>query len=120
MEERLALQCDLAGGECVEAHGVGQLGGGGKQDPGAVGKPQLDGGAPGHDDGVRFDAEGRRVGGREGVRVEVFQPLRGGLAGDVAGGELLAERRCKSFEEAIDLCLDAIKKQIDKYKEKRR
>jgi len=28
---------------------------------------------------------------------------------DVAGGELLAERRCKSFEEAIDLCLDAIK-----------
>lgn len=39
---------------------------------------------------------------------------------DVAAGELLAERRCKSFEEAIDLCLDAIKKQIDKYKEKRR
>ncbi len=39
---------------------------------------------------------------------------------DVAGGEHLAERRCKSFEEAIDLCLDAIKKQIDKYKEKRR
>ena len=39
---------------------------------------------------------------------------------DVAGGELLAERRCKSFEEAIDLCLDAIKKQIDKYKERRR
>lgn len=39
---------------------------------------------------------------------------------DVVGGELLAERRCKSFEEAIDLCLDAIKKQIDKYKEKRR
>ena len=39
---------------------------------------------------------------------------------DVAGGELLAERRCKSFEEVIDLCLDAIKKQIDKYKEKRR
>lgn len=34
--------------------------------------------------------------------------------------ELLAERRCKTFEEAIDLCLDAIKKQIDKYKEKRR
>ncbi|HJB85556.1 MAG TPA: ribosome-associated translation inhibitor RaiA [Candidatus Alistipes merdigallinarum] len=38
----------------------------------------------------------------------------------VAGGDLLAERRCKTFEEAIDLCLDAIKKQIDKYKEKRR
>ena len=39
---------------------------------------------------------------------------------DVAGGELLAERRCKSFEEAIDLCLDAIKKQIEKFKEKRK
>ena len=39
---------------------------------------------------------------------------------DVAGDELLAERRCKTFEEAMDLCLDAIKKQIDKYKEKRR
>ena len=38
----------------------------------------------------------------------------------VAGGELRAERRCKTFEEAVDLCLDAIKKQIDKYKEKRR
>ena len=39
---------------------------------------------------------------------------------DVAGGDLLAERRCKTFEEAIDQCLDAIKKQIDKYKEKHR
>ena len=39
---------------------------------------------------------------------------------DVAGGELLAERRCKRFEVAIDICMDAIKKQIDKYKEKRR
>ena len=39
---------------------------------------------------------------------------------DEQGNELLAERRCKTFEEAIDLCLDAIKKQIDKYKEKRR
>ena len=34
--------------------------------------------------------------------------------------ELVAERRCKTFEEAIDQCLDAIKKQIDKYKEKHR
>lgn len=39
---------------------------------------------------------------------------------DVAGGELVAERRSKSFEESIDLCLDAIKNQIDKFKEKRR
>ena len=39
---------------------------------------------------------------------------------DVAGSELVAERRCKTFEEAIDQCLDAINKQIDKYKEKHR
>ena len=39
---------------------------------------------------------------------------------DVAGSELVAERRCKTFEEAIDQCLDAIKKLIDKYKEKHR
>ena len=37
---------------------------------------------------------------------------------DVAGGDLVAERRGKTFEESIDLCLDAIKKQIDRYKEK--
>lgn len=43
-----------------------------------------------------------------------------GVKIEVAGGELIAERRCKTFEEAVDLCLDAIKKQIDKYKEKRR
>ena len=39
---------------------------------------------------------------------------------DVPGDDLVAERRCKTFEEAIDQCLDAIKKQMDKYKEKRR
>lgn len=39
---------------------------------------------------------------------------------DVTGSELMAERRCKTFEEALDQCLDAIKKQIDKYKEKHR
>jgi putative sigma-54 modulation protein len=36
----------------------------------------------------------------------------------VPGDELLAERRCKSFEEAIDQGLDAIRNQVDKYKEK--
>lgn len=36
----------------------------------------------------------------------------------VAGGELVAERKAKSFEEALDLCIDAIKKQVGKFKEK--
>jgi putative sigma-54 modulation protein len=36
----------------------------------------------------------------------------------VPGEELLAEARSKSFEEAVDMAIDAIKKQIDRYKEK--
>lgn len=34
------------------------------------------------------------------------------------GGELFVEKKCKSFEEAIDLCIEALKKQLDKTKEK--
>lgn len=37
---------------------------------------------------------------------------------DVPGGELVAERRSKTFEESLDLCLEAIKKQVEKFKEK--
>ncbi len=36
----------------------------------------------------------------------------------VPGGTLFAERQSKSFEEATDECVDALKKQIGKYKEK--
>jgi putative sigma-54 modulation protein len=36
----------------------------------------------------------------------------------VPGDELVAERQCKSFEEAVDAGLDAIRNQVDKYKEK--
>ena len=36
----------------------------------------------------------------------------------VPGDELVAERQCKSFEEAIDSGLDAIRNQVDKYKER--
>lgn len=57
------------------------------------------------------------------LRIDKDDELGNKVAGvkiEVAGAELIAERRCKTFEEAVDLCLDAIKKQIDKYKEKRR
>ena len=57
------------------------------------------------------------------LRIDKDDELGNKVAGvkiEVAGGELLAERRCKTFEEAVDLSLDAIKKQIDRYKEKRR
>ena len=37
---------------------------------------------------------------------------------DVPGADLVAERRSKSFEESVDLCLDAIKKQVEKLKDK--
>lgn len=36
----------------------------------------------------------------------------------VPGDELIAEHRTKSFEESVDMAIDALKKQIDKYKEK--
>ena len=36
------------------------------------------------------------------------------------GKELFAKRQCKSFEEAIDTALEAIKRQMKKHKEKQR
>ncbi|MDO4215072.1 MAG: ribosome-associated translation inhibitor RaiA [Bacteroidales bacterium] len=37
-----------------------------------------------------------------------------------AGGDIFAEKVCDTFEEAVDLCLDAVGKQFSKYKEKQR
>ena len=34
------------------------------------------------------------------------------------GGELFAKKQCKSFEEATDNVIDALKRQIEKYKAK--
>ena len=34
------------------------------------------------------------------------------------GGSLHAEKTCDTFEEAIDLCVDALQRQAEKYKEK--
>ncbi len=36
----------------------------------------------------------------------------------VPGKELFAKKQCKSFEEATDLCVDALKRQVKKHKEK--
>jgi putative sigma-54 modulation protein len=36
----------------------------------------------------------------------------------VPGTELFAKKQCKSFEEAVDLAVDALKRQIEKNKEK--
>lgn len=34
------------------------------------------------------------------------------------GKELFAKKQCKTFEEATDLAIDALKKQVGKYKDK--
>jgi putative sigma-54 modulation protein len=39
---------------------------------------------------------------------------------DVPGSSLFAENKCKSFEEAVDLNVEVLKKQLAKYKEKLR
>jgi len=38
---------------------------------------------------------------------------------NVPGESLVADRQSESFEESIDLCVDALKKQIDKHKNKK-
>ena len=37
----------------------------------------------------------------------------------IPGHELFAKKQCKSFEEAADLAVAALKKQVDKHKEKK-
>ncbi len=37
---------------------------------------------------------------------------------NVPNDSLVAERQTETFEESTDLCIDAIKKQLDKYKNK--
>ena len=37
-----------------------------------------------------------------------------------AAGEFFAEKVCDTFEEAVDVCLDALARQLSKYKEKQR
>ncbi|MDE6494175.1 MAG: ribosome-associated translation inhibitor RaiA [Bacteroidales bacterium] len=34
----------------------------------------------------------------------------------VSGDELFASKQCDTFEEAVDLCVDALKKQVEKLK----
>ena len=38
----------------------------------------------------------------------------------IPGNDLFAERTCKTFEEAVDNCVEALKKQVVKAKEKMR
>ena len=38
----------------------------------------------------------------------------------IPGSELHAEKVCDTFEEGVDLCLEALKKQLEKIKDKRK
>ena len=38
----------------------------------------------------------------------------------VPGAELHAEKVCDTFEEGVDLCVDILQRQLEKYKEKQR
>jgi putative sigma-54 modulation protein len=39
---------------------------------------------------------------------------------EIPGNDLFAKRQCKTFEEAVDQVADALKKQVEKHKEKQR
>jgi len=39
---------------------------------------------------------------------------------EIPGNDLYASKQCKSFEEAVDMAVDALKKQIEKYNDKKR
>ena len=42
------------------------------------------------------------------------------LTGTAPGNTLFVEKTCDTFEEGVDLCLDAMKVQLTKFKEKQR
>ena len=54
------------------------------------------------------------------VKPETAENKEAGVKVLVPGGELFATKVCDTFEEAIDLCAEALEKQLVKYKEKQR
>ena len=54
------------------------------------------------------------------VKPETAENKEVGVKVLVPNGELYANKVCDTFEEAVDLCLEALEKQLVKYKEKHR
>lgn len=54
------------------------------------------------------------------VKPETVENKEAGIKLHVPNGELYASKVCDSFEEAIDLNVEALEKQLVKYKEKQR
>ena len=54
------------------------------------------------------------------VKPETAENKEVGVKVLVPNGELYSNKVCDTFEEAVDLCLEALEKQLVKYKEKQR
>ena len=54
------------------------------------------------------------------VKPETAENKEAGVKVLVPNGEFYAKKVCDTFEEAVDLCLEALEKQLVKYKEKQR
>ena len=54
------------------------------------------------------------------VKPETAENKEAGVKVLVPNGELYANKICDTFEEAIDVCVEALEKQLVKYKEKQR
>ena len=59
------------------------------------------------------------------VQLKVIKPATAvnketGITVTVPGSTLFAEKVCDTFEESVDQCVDALKIQLGKYKEKQR
>ena len=54
------------------------------------------------------------------VKPETAENKEAGVKVLVPNGEFFANKVCDTFEEAVDLCLEALEKQLVKYKEKQR
>lgn len=54
------------------------------------------------------------------VKPETAQNKEASLKLSAKNGELYAEKVCDTFEEAIDLCVDALTRQMERFKEKQK
>lgn len=53
------------------------------------------------------------------VKPETAMNKEAGIKLQVPGNELFASKTADTFEEAVDLCLDALEKQLEKNKDKK-
>ena len=54
------------------------------------------------------------------VKPEVAENKEAGVKVLVPNGEFYASKICNTFEESVDVCIEALEKQLVKYKEKQR